>query len=358
MKYSINFVNGDMFTDIVWSGKVTPLELANKAYKNPHVSTVVNRIANSASSLRMTEDSTADFFDKETAYKCYVSLLLYGEVFMLKIVPTGRDKVKKLEVLENTLVTVMYDESSAFKDIVSINYQGNSYTPDQVLHIKYADVTSEYPRGLSPLNGAEGVYRSSSSIFKFEEFLYENRGAVGILSSGSPDIPITPKEQERLQDEFQKRTAGVSNAGKILLSSAPVNYTPITFKPTDMMAKESQLEKLRNICAIYNVSSALFNDSANQTYNNMKEAKKAFYVDAVFPLVNLVCEHITKSLNEVLVFDFDVEALREEKEKLEKAREIHLRNIEKELQLADVMLEKGIIKESEYKERLIELWKN
>ena len=42
--------------------------------------------------------------------------------------------------------------------------------------------------------------------------------------------------------------------------------------------------KLRDLCNLYGVDSSLFNDPANKTYNNRKEAEKAMFTNAVIPV--------------------------------------------------------------------------
>jgi hypothetical protein len=42
----------------------------------------------------------------------------------------------------------------------------------------------------------------------------------------------------------------------------------------------------RQLCNAFGVSSRLYNDPANSTFNNMKEANKSFYTKAVIPTLN------------------------------------------------------------------------
>ena len=49
---------------------------------------------------------------------------------------------------------------------------------------------------------------------------------------------------------------------------------------------------------MYHVDSSLFNDPANKTFNNRKEAQKSLYTDAVLPVINKVV--IDKVWNPIL----------------------------------------------------------
>jgi HK97 family phage portal protein len=301
------------FTGIAYNTTASASELASVAYShNPYVSTVINRIASVASYLKLEND--VPILDLNTKYKAYVSLLLFGETFILGIKPVGMSEVRQLEVLANTDVVVEYDETSVFKPIKLYRYRTVEYQPSQILHIKYANAVSIYPRGRSPLESAQAVYKASNSIGQFEQYLYDNRGVVGLLS-GVGDTPLTSTEQIKLQGQFDSDTTGVKSAGKIKLVQNEVRYTPISFKPSEMLSAESQLEKLRTICSLYNVDSSLFNDKASSTYNNISEANKAFYNNAVLPVCDFVLSELSLFLDlpEPVTVDYnDIDALKKD----------------------------------------------
>ena len=60
--------------------------------------------------------------------------------------------------------------------------------------------------------------------------------------------------------------------------------------PTDLRLIENQVITLRQLCNIYSVDSSLFNDPANKTFNNRKEATKALYTESVLPTLGLLIE--------------------------------------------------------------------
>jgi hypothetical protein len=56
--------------------------------------------------------------------------------------------------------------------------------------------------------------------------------------------------------------------------------------PTDLKLIENHVTQLRKFCNLWSVDSSLFNDPANKTFNNRKEATKALYNEAVLPVLN------------------------------------------------------------------------
>ena len=97
-------------------------------------------------------------------------------------------------------------------------------------------------------------------------------------------------------------------------------------------------------CNIFKVDSSLFNDPANKTFNNRKEAQKAFYTDSIIPFLNKLKESYNEFLtpsyseaeNAELFLDYDlsnIEALQEDYN--EKA------------QTAGILIDSGIISQNE-----------
>ena len=62
---------------------------------------------------------------------------------------------------------------------------------------------------------------------------------------------------------------------------------------SDLQILEKGVVNLRAICSVYGVDSSLFNDPANQTYNNRKEAEKALYTNAVIPMAEKISQKHT-----------------------------------------------------------------
>ena len=91
----------------------------------------------------------------------------------------------------------------------------------------------------------------------------------------------------------------------------------------DKLWIESYNATIKDICNIYSVPVQLLNNTESSTYNNMREAKKAFYVNAVIPELIKVRDELNRwlapSYGENLYIDFDfnsIPELQQEQEKL------------------------------------------
>lgn len=174
---------------------------------------------------------------------------------------------------------------------------------EDVLHIKTSnivDVTdSKVYFGMSPLESAWLVVRSADEIFLAEASIMKNRGIMGILTNDT-DVPMLEDERKEAQEEFDQETAGAHNFNKMYISSTRLRFVQTGMSPTDLKLLEGIMNKLRLLCACYGVSSVLFNDNENSTYNNVTEAKRAAYLEAYIPLAQKLDKELSKWLSDKL----------------------------------------------------------
>ena len=95
---------------------------------------------------------------------------------------------------------------------------------------------------------------------------------------------MLPEEAAQVQQAWNRDIQGTHNSGKIKVTNKDLNYIQMAMSATDLQLVESDVITLRAMCNVYGLDSSLFNDPANKTFNNRKEAEKALYTNAVIPL--------------------------------------------------------------------------
>jgi len=170
------------------------------------------------------------------------------------------------------------------------------YELEDILHIKTSNIVdvanSGVYYGLSPLEAAWMVVCSSDEIFGAEASIFKNRGIIGILTNETDDPMLEPERRE-LQDQFDQEVGGHDRYNKIKISNTKLKYIQTGMSPTDLKLLEGQLSKLRIFCSIYGVSSVLFNDNDNSTYNNVAEAKASAYHESYIPLMAKIYKELS-----------------------------------------------------------------
>lgn len=123
--------------------------------------------------------------------------------------------------------------------------------------------------------------------------MVKNQGIRGLISSNS-DRVMKPEEAKLMQSKFDKEHLGIKNFAKTNITSASVTYTQMGLSASDLKLIESGVLTDRQLCNAFGVSSRLFNDPANSTFNNVKEARKDMYTNAVVPALNKLLEDINR----------------------------------------------------------------
>lgn len=174
----------------------------------------------------------------------------------------------------------------------------NYYIPvEEILHTKYCNPTSnglDSLKGLSPIEAALYSLTGSNDIQKAISIMVKNQGVRGILSNES-ERSLKPEEAKQLSDIANEKLRGVKNFNKVHVANTKMNYLQMGMNATDLKVIESGILTDRQLCNAYGVSSRLYNDPANSTFNNMKEANKSFYTKAVIPNLNKVLADINNN---------------------------------------------------------------
>jgi hypothetical protein len=123
--------------------------------------------------------------------------------------------------------------------------------------------------------------------------MVKHQGARGILTNRSERI-TDDTELRILTDKVNDNIQGLQNFNRVHASSTDLNYQQIGLNANDLKIIESGVLTDRQLCNAYGVSSRLFNDPANSTYNNVKEATKGMYQNAVLPTLNKILEDLNR----------------------------------------------------------------
>jgi len=310
-------------------GKINVKKYFDAYGENPIVYMVVHKVSYSSASIKrvavnekgeeitnsrileLLNNPNSEHGEIEFRDSINESLLLSGNAFIRLVRGVGMGE--ELRLLHAQCVEI---ECNSLGEVAGYKYHRPEQTeyiylePEEVLHIKTSNVVniegsanSSYSYGikwgLSPLQAAWIIVQSSMEKFKAEASIFKNRGIAGIITNKS-DRPMLADERERLQEEFDEEAGGAEKFNKLKISTVDLNYIQTGMSPTDLKLLDGIVSSLRHICSIYGVSSILFNDNDNSTYNNIVEARKDAYTEAYIPLANKVDKELTKFLNEQL----------------------------------------------------------
>ena len=149
--------------------------------------------------------------------------------------------------------------------------------------------------GMSPLRAGLLALERSNSNYVYAANSFVNGGISGILETESEPLASNLSDEQRQASEQRVKEdyKGVLNNGKTMVTNAATKWHQMGFSPVDLNLLQDKRATLRDICNIYKLSSILFNDNENSTYNNVSEAKKSAYNDAIIPMVDRYVQELT-----------------------------------------------------------------
>lgn len=206
-----------------------------------------------------------------------------------------------------------------------IEYNGNYSMPaEDVLHIKdfnpYYDGTGSHLYGQSPLAaGLRTLTANNEAVTTGVKYL-QNQTARGLLMADEGDLNEVQAQQ--LKDKFRQQYQGSGNAGDVIITPKKLSWVNFGLNASDVSLIEQYNASIKDLCNIYGVPVQLLNNTEATTYNNMKEAKKALYQNAVIPeLIKLRDElnrWLTPKFGDNLFIDFDFTSIPELQEENDK----------------------------------------
>lgn len=202
-------------------------------------------------------------------------------------------------MLNPQLIDVKVGKQDTLYFPVQYKFDGSIIVPlEQVEHLKYANPTligTTQLRGLSPLVAGYLTLIGLNNNQEASANILENQGAAGILTNES-DTVLTQSEQEAQQGMLDKLIRGIRNFGKVVQSYAKVKFIRLGLAPDQLKIIESKIMKFRDLCAIYDTKSILFNDPVNASFRNLQTAEKSHFTGAVIPNVWLVVRTFEKAV--------------------------------------------------------------
>lgn len=201
------------------------------------------------------------------------------------------------------------------------NYSTEELLPHEVVHILKPDLQNPL-KGMSPgIPLAELIDLNNAGITW-------NKNVA--LAGGTPPIIASaaggagPEDAREIQ-EMWKQQSGADNAHVLKILSGELTIHDINTDPHDAEWGNAVLMSMRMILMALGVSSSLMNDAANKTYNNVKDSRKALYLDACLPIGDRIYKKISRCLrsfyddNPLIKIDRDqIEPLQEDRQTMAK----------------------------------------
>ena len=135
---------------------------------------------------------------------------------------------------------------------------------------------------------AHKAYREINSVNEIAEINYQlarNGGVPAGIITTDTDRPQTPKIYEQMQKSVDDRFNSSKNAGRVMVASN-TDFKDMATTPREGEYRETRNDMIRDILSQYCMPSQLFGLKDAQTYSNMSEGRRAYFLSAVFPFAS------------------------------------------------------------------------
>ena len=194
---------------------------------------------------------------------------------------------RELYVLHSSRVKVVPGDSQHLVGRYEYDINGRklSLPAESILHLKTFHPLNDW-YGLSPLSVAAKSVDQNNEGRKWNVALLQNSGRPpGALRT---DANLTDTQFEDLERMLNDRYMGTTNAGRPLILEGGLAWDDIGMSPADMHWLEGAKLSAREIAIAFGVPPELIGDTSNKTYSNYKEARQAFYMETVLPLMDVI----------------------------------------------------------------------
>ena len=309
--------------------EMNPSQLLDKGYEgNIDVYSVIQKIVQSLKSIpwiverqdndgqwELQEDTTLhELMQSPNMGKGYtwdditeqilIYLLANGNSYLVGQSGLSRSLIQEVDILPSPSVCVN-TSSNFFMPNPSYDFrlgsQQKTFTQEDIQHTMlfnplYDSVQDSF-NGLSAIQVAAMAVQAGNDRWEADANLLQNRGAIGLVTDKS-NRPMTNEESQATQTSFDNDIGGPHKFGKVKVTNKDLDYIQMAMSSTDLQLIEKGVVNLRAICNVFGLDSSLFNDPANKTFNNRKEAEKSLYTNASMPISEKISAKHTKFLAE------------------------------------------------------------
>ena len=176
----------------------------------------------------------------------------------------------------------------------------NGVTASDVLHLRLGtnpdySIEGDFLWASAPAEAARTSIQTYNDTLEAGLWYQQNKGIESILVNASEDIEFGEDVINQLKSSLRLQGQGPKNAGNIPVVDAHLKAVNVGSTPEDIKLLPLRIQAAKEICSVFNFPAKLIGID-DSTYQNAKEAKKAFWENCVIPLLDTFKEGLNRWL--------------------------------------------------------------
>lgn len=243
-----------------------------------------------------------EFFGKYLAY-----WLVMGNSYINRLIPVGfGSKDTSYHILPAQHVFAVLSDQAKNLDFRSrakyhLGYEVKGIDPasnniaflekEEVFHRRMINLSfdkNEYLFGLSPLVPANAIVSATKYNEEARASIMQERGALGLLTNDSENIPINQTDAKDVQDKLQNKYGLQRGKRKVIVTSAKLRWEQMGMNLGELELIDNANLNLSDLCRTYSTDPILLGYKEFSSYNNVKEARVDFYQGTFKPEIDSI----------------------------------------------------------------------
>lgn len=223
-------------------------------------------------------------------------LLLCGNALVYKNKKSKKGSgVYELETLNPDFVDYTHDyhRITSYFGKPDTPLNGNKWDPDQIIHFRLTNPTNKF-WGISPIQAAAQAIDLDSKILAWWGSTIENGCVKDIMFKVKHDP--TQKQLDKFRANVAQQLQGWANGRGYMVLPYEYDAELLNMNPKEMDFVKSRETSSEEIMRVFDVPPPMIGSLENSSYNNMKECRLSYWLDAVLPYLNDICAVLSKRL--------------------------------------------------------------
>lgn len=170
------------------------------------------------------------------------------------------------------------------------------FEAEDILHIKTVnplwETSATQLYGMAPLTAYKAKLMRSKLGDEATNKILKNGFKMGLISPKHKEDAFGDEQKKGLKEAIISALGSNESYRRFMPTSIGMDYTPIGLDSTELGVLELNKSDREDVYRAYNIN-PLLASTDNSSYNNMKEARKAFIYDAVVPWLTLIEDCLT-----------------------------------------------------------------
>lgn len=221
----------------------------------------------------------------------FTNLMLFGNAYVERV-DDGQARPREWHNLRPDRMSIVAGANGwpaayeyalgAHKTVFHVEPDGAS----PVLHLKLFHPLDDH-YGFAPLFAAQSALDVHNAASGWNKALLDNaaRPSGALVYNGPQGATLSEDQFERLKQELDENFTGARNAGRPLLLEGGLDWKSLALTPKDMDFIEARSAAAREIALAFGIPPLVLGLPGDNTFSNYQEANRAFWRQAVIPLV-------------------------------------------------------------------------